>query len=51
MEKPIFIYRKNTDKAMGRLMLPKKCIEKWGREYYLEVYGDKMILKPVRKEK
>ena len=34
---------------MNRVILPKKCIEKWGREYYLEVYEDKIILIPVNK--
>jgi hypothetical protein len=51
MEKPKFIFQKNADKVMNRIMLPKKCIEKWGSTYYLEVYEDKMILKPIRKEK
>ena len=51
MEKPSLVYQKNADKVMYRIMIPKKCIEKWGREYYLEVYEDKMILKPVRNEK
>ena len=51
MEKPIFVYQKNADKLMNRVMLPKKCIEKWGNTYYLEIYEDKMILRPVRKDK
>ena len=49
MEKPQFIFQKNADKVMNRVILPKKCIEKWGREYYLEVYEDKIILIPVNK--
>lgn len=50
MEKPEFIFQKNADKALNRIMLPKKCIEKWGREYYLEVYEDKIVLKPINKK-
>lgn len=46
MEKPLLIYQKNADKVMGRVMLPKKFIEQWGREFYMEVYEDKIILKP-----
>lgn len=50
MEKPILIYKKNADKIMYRVMIPKKFIEKHGREFYMEVYEDKIILKPIRKE-
>lgn len=50
MEKPIFIYQKNADKVLNRVVLPKKCIEKWGRAYYLEVYEDKIVLVPVKEK-
>lgn len=50
MEKPLLIYQKNADKVMGRVMLPKKFIDKWGREFYMEVFEDKIILKPVNKK-
>lgn len=49
MEKPIFIYQKNADKVMNRVMLPKKCVEKWGRAYYLEVFDNYIKLVPVNK--
>lgn len=29
--------------------LPKKIIEKLGKEYYMEVYEDKIVLIPVKK--
>ena len=50
-EKPLLIYQKNADKVMNRVMIPKKFIDKWGREFYMEVFNDKIILRPVRKDK
>lgn len=51
MERPKLIYQKNADKSLNRIVLPKKFIEKFGYEYYMEVYEDKIILLPVRKDK
>lgn len=31
------------------ILLPKKVIEKFGREYSMEIYEDKIILIPVKK--
>ena len=50
-EKPLLIYQKNADKVLNRVMLPKKFIDKWGREFYMEVFDDKIILRPIRKGK
>lgn len=50
-DKPQLIYQKNADKIMNRVMLPKKFVDKWGREYFMEVYEDKIILRPIRKDK
>lgn len=30
--------------------LPKKVAEKFGKEYYMEIYEDKIILIPVKNE-
>lgn len=51
MEKPQLIYQKNADKVLNRVVLPKKFIEKYGYQYYMEVYEDKIVLVPVRKGK
>lgn len=51
MEKPQLIFQKNADKVLNRVVLPKKFIEKFGYQYYMEVYEDKIILIPVRKDK
>ena len=49
MEKPTLIYQKNADIKMNRIILPKPFVEKHGRSYYMEVYEDKIILKPIKK--
>lgn len=49
MEKPILIYQKNAEKAMNKVILPKAFVTKWGNRFYMEVYADKIILKPIRK--
>ena len=49
MEKPILIYQKNAERTMNKVILPKAFITKWGNQFYMEVYKDKIILKPVRK--
>ena len=49
MEKPLLIFQKNADKTLNRIMLPKKFIEKFGYQYYMEVYEDKIVLVPVKK--
>ena len=50
MEKPILIYRKNAETNTNKLRLPKAVIDKMGKNFYLEVFEDKMILKPMKKE-
>ena len=50
MEELVFVYQKNADKVKNRVIIPKIFIEKWGRKFYMEMYVDKIILKPIRKE-
>lgn len=50
MEELVFVYQKNADKVKNRVIIPKIFIEKWGRKFYMEMYADKIILKPIRKE-
>lgn len=35
--------------SRNTILLPKKIIEKFGKEYYMEIYEDKIILVPVKK--
>ena len=51
MEKPLLIYQKTTDKTTNKMIIPKKVIERWGNQFYMEIYEDKIILKPIKKEK
>lgn len=50
MKEPILRYIKNAEKTTNKIRLPKKVIEKFGNKYYLELYQDMMILKPIKKE-
>ena len=51
MENEKLVYQKNADKVLNRVIIPKPFIDKHGRNFFMEVYEDKIILKPVRKEK
>ena len=31
--------------------IPKKVAEKFGKEYFMEIYEDKIVLIPINKEK
>lgn len=50
-EKPILIYEKSAEPLSHKMIIPKKFVEKWGLDYYMEIYEDKMIIKPIKKEK
>ena len=52
MEKPILVYQKNADRKTNKMIIPKAIIEQWGNQFYMEIYQDKIVLKPIkRKEK
>lgn len=51
MDKLIALYQKNADKTMNRVILPKFFIDKYGRSFYMEVYKDKIIIKPLENKK
>lgn len=51
MEKPILILQKNAEKAMNKVILPKAFVTKWGNQFYMEVYADKIVLVPVKKRR
>lgn len=44
----IFRFFKKVDKA-NKLFLPKVAIDKFGKEFYLEIHEDKIILIPIKK--
>ena len=49
MEK--LVLQKTADKRFNRIILPKKFIDENGREFYMEVYEDKIVLIPIKKIK
>lgn len=49
MEKPTLILYKKAEKTMNKVILPKAFIEKHGHNFYMEIYNDKIILKPFKK--
>lgn len=49
MDRPLLIFQKNADIEKNRVIIPKAFIEKNGRNFSMEVYEDKIILKPIKK--
>lgn len=49
MEKPTMILCKNAEKSMNKIVIPKACIQKWGNEFYMEIYKDHIKLIPIKK--
>ena len=48
--KTLFRFFKKADKTLNRIMIPKFIIEKYGREFYLDILEDgTMKLIPVKK--
>jgi len=50
METPKLILQKNADKVLNRIILPKKFVDEWGREFYMMVFEDYIKLVPVKKK-
>ena len=48
-DKPKLIYQKNVDKTLNKMVIPKFFVEKYGRSFYMEIYEDKIVLKPIKK--
>ena len=40
------VFQKNADKYLNRVNIPKQFIDKWGRNFYMEVYYNKIVLRP-----
>ena len=49
MEKPILRLFKKAEKTMNKVILPKAFIDKHGHDFYMEIYNDKIVLKPIKK--
>jgi len=47
---PILRFMKHADKDKNRIILPKTIIDKYGHDFYLEIYEDgTMKLIPIKK--
>jgi len=44
----LFRFFKKVDKS-NKIFMPKQAIELLGREYYMEVHEDKIVLIPIKK--
>ena len=49
VEQQKLIFQKHADKNMNRIIIPKFFVDKFGRNFYMEVYEDKIVLKPIKK--
>lgn len=50
--KTILRFYKKADNGLNRILLPKIIIDKYGREFYIDIMEDETImLTPVKKEK
>ncbi len=49
MEQPILRLQKNAETKTNKMRIPQQVIEKWGKNYYMEIYNDYIKLVPVKK--
>lgn len=50
-KEPILVYQKNADKTTNKMIIPKFIIEKYSRNFTMEIYDDgTMVLKPIMKK-
>lgn len=50
MEEPILVFQKNAEKTTNKMIIPKVCVDKFGRNFYMKVYEDKIVLVPIKKK-
>ena len=46
----MLILQKNAERNSNKIRLPKKVVETMGDKFYMEIYKDKLILKPIKKK-
>lgn len=48
---PIRVLMKRADKTLNKIIIPKFIIEKFSRDFLMEIYEDgTMVLKPIMKK-
>lgn len=50
-DKPILIYMKHAEPKTHKMIIPKTFVEKFGLDYTMEIYRNKIIIKPIEREK
>lgn len=48
-DKMLLRLHKKAEDTTNKMRLPKKVIEKFGQEFYMEIYEDKIVLIPIKK--
>lgn len=48
MDKPTLILQKNADRTTNKMIIPQYVIKKFGNQFYMEIYEDKIILIPIQ---
>lgn len=42
--------QKNAEATTNKIRLPKSVINEFGSKFYMEIYEDKIVLKPIEKK-
>lgn len=50
MDKPILILQKNADKTTNKMIIPQYVIKKFGNQFFMEIYENKVVLIPIKKQ-
>ena len=49
MEQPIIRLQKNAETTTNKMRIPQQIIDKWGNQFYMEIYKDHIKLIPIKK--
>lgn len=49
MKEPMLVLVKKADRTLNKIIVPKVFINKWGYDFKMKVYEDKIILEPIKK--
>ena len=50
MEQPILRLQKNAEATTNKMRIPQQVINKWGNQFYMEIYKDHIKLIPIKKK-
>ena len=48
MEQPILRLQKNAEATTNKMRIPQQIIDKWGNQFYMEIYKDYIKLIPIK---